>query len=512
MRRRWRCALWGAALAAIGIIALDRILPPDLSRYRAQSPVIEDRSGDILHVATTRDGMWRLGADPEAVSPRYLALLLATEDHRFWHHPGVDPIALGRALWQLARHGRIVSGGSTITMQVARLLEPHRHDLAGKLFDIARALQLEAHHSKREILAVYLALAPFGGNIEGVRAASLAYFEHEPAALTDAEAALLVALPQRPTRLRPDRHPERAALAQRALLARQHLDAADDLPLVTRHPFATLAPHLARRLAGPAASGIVRTTLDAGIQRALEALARRERPLLGGPADLAILALANDDRAVLGYLGSADYLGAGGMIDMVRARRSPGSALKPFIYGLAFDEALIRPDTLIDDAPLRLGNYAPHNFDDSFHGAVTAREALQQSYNLPAVAILQRLGPARFIAALRQAGARIALPRGSETPSLPVALGGLGISLEDAAALYVALADHGKAAPLRLRAADPAPRGVPLMTAAAAAQIGDILRGAPPPDGIASVRARAIAYKTGTSYGFRDAWAIGYSP
>ncbi len=500
-----------AALAAATLLALDRAVPPDLSRYRAQSLEIEDRSGETLHIATTQDGMWRLASTPDEVSPHYLDLLLATEDHRFWRHPGVDPLALARAAWQLARSGHVVSGGSTLTMQVARLLAPHRHDVAGKLLDIVRALQLEAHYSKREILAMYLTLAPFGGNIEGVRAASLAYFAHEPARLTDGEAALLVALPQRPTTLRPDRHPERAAHAEQRIMARHNLEPSAE-PAPERHALAALAPHLAQRLASAGAVGRVRTTLDAGVQRALEELARREQPWLGGAADLAVLVVRNADRSVLGYLGGVDYFAAGGMVDMVRARRSPGSSLKPFIYGLAFDDGLIRADTLIEDVPLRIGDYAPRNFDRVFHGTVTAREALQQSYNLPAVALLQGVGPRRFAAALRQAGARIALPRGTAAPGLPIALGGLGISLEDLAALYVALADRGAAAKLRFLEAAPAPRGVPLMTEEAAAEIGEVLRGVPPPDGIAPARPRGIAYKTGTSYGFRDAWAIGFSP
>jgi penicillin-binding protein 1C len=394
---------------------------------------------------------------------------------------------------------------------VARLLMPHPHTLAGKLVEIARAVQLEAHHGKRDILAMYLTLAPFGGNIEGIRAASLSYFEHEPIRLSDAEAALLVALPQSPTRLRPDRHPDRAAAAQRRILTRagRNPDAIVSAP-AARHRLPVLAPHLATRLAGR--PGPVATTLEAPLQTAVEALAEREKRWFAGRADLAALVIRNADRAVLAYLGGAGYFGPGGMVDMVRARRSPGSALKPFIYGLALDDAVIVPETLIDDAPLRIGDYAPQNFDRDFHGVVTAREALQQSYNLPAVAILDRIGAVRFAGALAQAGARIALPRGAAVPGLPIALGGLAISLEDLAQLYVALADGGEAGPLRLSSSDPAGSTTALMTRAAAREIGGILRDTPRPDGVSSARPRAIAYKTGTSsYGFRDAWAVGYT-
>jgi penicillin-binding protein 1C len=504
--------LGAAALTLIAATALlDRVFPPDLSRYDRRSPELLDAAGRPLNIATAPDGNWRLAIAPEQVSPRYLDMLLATEDRRFWRHPGIDPVALARALWQLARHGHVVSGGSTLTMQVARLLTPHPHDLAGKLHDMARAVQLECHFSKREILAMYLTLAPFGGNIEGVRAASLIYFDREPATLTDDQAALLVALPQSPTRLRPDRHLAHAASAQRKLFARLR-PAEQGVPLqpVLRHPLPALAPHLAQRLAGAADGAALRTTIDGALQQAAEGLLRRERRWLGDDANPAALVVRNEDRAVLAYVGGTDYFGPGGMVDLVRARRSPGSTLKPFIYGLAFDDAVVAPDTLIDDAPLRIGDYAPQNFDRRFHGLVTAREALQQSYNLPAVALLSEIGPARFAAALRQAGASLALPQGGE-PGLPLALGGVGISLEDLAALYVALADGGRAARLRLLAQEPPAPATPLMTEMAALQVGDILEGTPRPDGVSPAGPRAIAYKTGTSYGFRDAWAVGYS-
>jgi penicillin-binding protein 1C len=497
-----------AAVAAGALAALDRLFPPDLSRYAERSVELRDAQGVTLNVALTGDGKWRLAATPDHVSRRYLAMLLAKEDRRFWHHPGVDPFAVARAIGQLVAHGHVVSGGSTLTMQVARLLMPHRHDFAGKLIEAARAVQLELHYGKREILAMYLTLAPFGGNLEGVRAASLSYFQHEPDKLSDAEAALLVALPQSPTRLRPDRHPVRALAAAKHVLDHTGPEASTAIAF-TRHALPALAPHLAQRLALQPSP--IETTLDAGLQKSVEALATREQPWLGGDADVAVLVVRNGDRAVLAYLGSGDYFGSGGMVDMVRARRSPGSALKPFIYGLAFDDAVILPDTLIDDLPLRIGNYAPRNFDRDFHGTVTARQALQQSYNLPAVAILDRVGPARFVADLTQSGAAIALPRSDSSPGLPVALGGLAISLEDMAKLYVGLAADGQVGPLRLLRSDPLAPTAALMTASSAQEIGDILRDTPRPEGVAPSQPRAIAYKTGTSYGFRDAWALGYS-
>ena len=499
-----------AAVLAAGAVVADRTAPPVLTRLQDLSLGLLDRQGTLLDVRLSRDGMWRLPAGVEDVDAGYLGLLLRTEDARFPHHPGVDPLALARAAWQLATHGRVVSGGSTLTMQTARLLTPHRHDMLGKLQDIARALQLEAHFTRPQILSMYLTLAPFGGNIEGVRAASLTWFGHEPSRLSQAEAALLVALPQSPARLRPDRHPERAILAAGRILSRAMpgQDAAELVPL-ERHVLPREAGYLAVRLQGQARRGMVRTTLDGRLQAGLEALAAR-RLRDGSPSSMAALVVRNSDRSVLAYLGGSNHAVLGSQVDMVRARRSPGSVLKPFIYGLAFDDGLVRPDTLIDDTRMRLGDYAPRDFDRRFHGTVSVGEALRQSYNLPAVQLLQRVGPQRFVAALRQAGADVRLPSKSVVAGLPVALGGLGISLQDVATLYAGLARRGTVAPLRLLAEDPAVPPRALMTAASALQLGDILRDMARPDGW-TPGGRAVAFKTGTSYGFRDAWAAGYS-
>jgi len=512
-------------LFCVGLLAFvaDRAFPPDLSRYERSSLVVEARDGSVIDVLTAADGDYRLPVgredgllrcarnDGEGVSLNFISLLVATEDKRFWWDPGVDPLAMGRAVWQVVTRGRVVSGGSTITMQVARLLTPHRHDVAGKFLDMARAVQLTAHFSKRQILAMYLTLAPYGGNLEGVRAASLAYFQKEPDALTETQAALLVALPRRPEALRPDRFPGAAVAAARLVLARAGMADAfdpDELAGVRRHGMPALGPHLAARLRGEGLGGDVRTTLDAGLQADMDGLAAREVGFLPAEENIAALVVDNHDRRVLAYLGGADFFGAHGMVDMVRARRSPGSALKPFIYGMAMDESLIVPDTLIEDAPMSLGGYAPRDFDGGFSGTVTVSEALRQSYNLPAVQVLQAVGAKRFVAGLQQAGVVLALPGGSAA-TLPVALGGVGISLQDLAILYVGLADGGRVAPIRVLPAG-ADKGVAVMTPLAAAEIGGILRGSPLPDGVAA-NDRQIAFKTGTSYGFRDAWAAGYS-
>jgi penicillin-binding protein 1C len=364
---------------------------------------------------------------------------------------------------------------------------------------------LEAHVGRTGVLRLYLTLAPMGGNIEGVRAASLLYFGREPNALTRSQAALLVGLPQSPTRRRPDRHP---ALAWRA--AAQVLAAAGDTDPVsvvpiTRAPVPALARHLAQHLTGQSD-----TTLDGGLQAAVEALAGREIAWIGPDADMAAVVVRNRDRAVLAYLGGARFFGPYGMVDMVRAERSPGSALKPLIYAMAFDQGLAAPDTWLDDGVLRLGTYAPRNFDRIDHGPVTAADALRQSLNRPAVRLLARVGPSRFAASLLAAGVALRLPRGG-TPSAALALGGAGVRLLDLAALYADLADGGVIGTPHVLAAASSATGA-LVSRHAADMVGTILRGQPAPPGVVADQAHPIAYKTGTSYGFRDSWACGFTP
>ena len=516
-------------IVGIGVIlfAADRIAPPDLSRYIGRSAIVADKDHRILRAFTTQDGKWRLAAQAGDVDPRYLTLLRAYEDKRFDEHWGVDPVALLRASWQWARAGHIVSGGSTLTMQVARLLEPPRpRGVATKLEQIARAAQLEARYRKSDIIAMYLTLAPFGGNLEGVRAASLAYFGKEPAQLTLGEAALLVALPQSPERLRPDRHPNAARAGRDKVLARLVADGiitaqqeqearAEPVPDRRRAmPFA--APHLAQHLVALAPGAEIDTWIDGDLQRAAQTLARDEARWFGDGASLAAIVVENSTRRVVAYVGGADFFGRrAGQLDLARRARSPGSALKPFIYGMAFDDGAINPATLIDDEPTRFGDYAPKDFDRDYRGTVSVRQALADSLNVPAVMMLERVGPTRFVADLREAGARLSTHRLVGMPSLPVALGGVGISLADLTMLYVDLANGGVAEPLVYAGAAPDTPARRLMSKTAAWYVGDILAGSSRPDGwgegIGLTSTRTVAFKTGTSYGFRDAWAVGFS-
>ncbi len=511
-----------AALTLAGLILrhYDRLYPPPLPERVELSREVVDRQGRLLRAFAARDGRWRLRADPDSLDPLFVRMLLGWEDGRFRLHFGVDPLALLRALWQYAAHGRVISGGSTITMQLARLLEGRRNrTLADKLRQIARAVQLEMRLSKREILAAYLTLAPYGGNVEGVRAASLTWFGHGPEKLTPAEAALLVALPQAPEARRPDLHPQAAKAARDRVLERLARTGAID-PVDARHarlrpvparrrPMPALAAHEAERLARALPpGGVARTTIDAAHQKVLEALAGEWAAEHRAPLSLAMMLVDSRTGEILASVGAADPFDPRrkGWVDMTRAVRSPGSALKPFIYALAFDAGIVHPETLIEDRPVNFGGYRPGNFDHKWHGVVTVREALARSLNVPAVMVLDSVGPARFMAFLRHGGARVRLPPGA-TAGLPVALGGLGISLRDLTGLYAALANGGRA--VRLSAAPGRARvGGRVLAEGAVWRVADILRSAAPPPAAPRM---ALAYKTGTSYGFRDAWSVGFN-
>ncbi len=510
------------AVLSAGVCWLVALGPAPLGKGLAFSTLVVDRDGKLLRPYTTLDGRWRLPATRENVDPRFLALLLAYEDKRFNSHHGVDPLALGRAFSQLLGNGRIVSGASTLTMQVARLLEPRaERTFMAKLRQMVRAIEIEQRLSKDEILALYLSLAPYGGNLEGVRAASLAYFGKEPRRLTLGEAALLVALPQSPEQRRPDRSIDAARNARDRVLER--VAAAGVVPLDEverakhepvpdgRKPMPMLAPHAADAVVAAVPDrSLHRLTIEAALQKALEELARDRARALGPDVSVAILAVDHATGEVHARVASADYFDThrAGQVDMTLAMRSPGSTLKPFIYGLGFEDGLIHPESLVEDRAVRYGGYAPENFDLTFQGTVTVRRALQLSLNVPAVAVLDKVGASRFTARLAQAGGALVLPKG-EVPRLAMGLGGVGVSLTDLVTLYAGLARLGTSVPLTERIADgaEAPVAQRLLDPVAAWYVGNILIGTPPPDNAAGGR---IAYKTGTSYGYRDAWSVGF--
>ncbi|MFV2051394.1 penicillin-binding protein 1C [Aliiroseovarius sp. YM-037] len=512
-------ALWGVGLAGD---ALDRwvaatVLPPLIVETSAE---VRARDGTLLRAYTVADGRWRMATTLAGTDRRYIDMLLAYEDKRFYDHNGVDILAMIRAVGQAAWNGEVVSGGSTLTMQVARMLEDSGTGRwEGKIRQIRVALALERRLSKDQILEFYLNRAPFGGNLEGVRSATRAYFGKDPRRLTPAEAALLVALPQSPETRRPDRFPERAEEARRRVLARTtraHVLSPDMAAVARRAPIPTArarfpmrAPHLAdRALADDPTATIHDLTIDAGLQGALESLAADAARSSGNRLSIAILVADHQTGEILASVGSAAYRGdrRDGFVDMTRALRSPGSTLKPLIYGMAFEEGLAHPETLIEDRPTAFGTYVPQNFDGQFRGTVRASDALQQSLNIPVIALTDALGPTALLNRMRRAGMEPVVPGGR--PGLAIALGGIGVTLEDLVTLYAGIGHGGQQQTLQWRVgvtSENPPRAV--LSAEAAWQVGHILSGlAPPPN----APLNRLAYKTGTSYGHRDAWAIGF--
>ena len=523
LRKRWL----GRVIAGLAVTTLmlvivfnhwvDRTELPNLKPE--VSVTIVDREGRLMRAYQVADGRWRLPVAPDEVDRGYIAQLLAYEDKRFYRHNGVDVLALLRAVGQAVWHGRVVSGASTLTMQVARLLEERPTvTLSAKLRQMRLALALERRRTKTEILHLYLTLAPFGGNLEGIRAASFAYLGKEPTRLTPAEAALLVALPQAPEVRRPDRNHFNAKAARNMVLDRVaevgvirqgdvRAGKTEAVPR-TRRAFPMHSPHLADRTVKVGDAALThRLTLDLDLQKSLETLIRERATGLRHPVSAAIVVADHQSGEVLASIGSAGIFDQkrDGWIDMTQAVRSPGSTLKPLIYGLAFEQGVAHPESLIDDRPTRFGTYTPTNFDDGYHGKVSVRTALQRSLNVPAVALLDAVGPARLMARMRSAGGAGVLPPG-RAPGLAIGLGGIGLTLNDLVTIYAGIARGGEAVQLRTNA-NGSKGEHRFLSKGAAWQVADILAGAPAP--VAATN-HQLAFKTGTSYGHRDAWAVGF--
>lgn len=519
LRRRWLRWLLAVCLPPLLLWWADRQWPLPLAEVQ-MARVVTAEDGTPLWRYADSDGVWRYPVTLADVSPYYLQALLTYEDRWFYRHPGVNPLSLLRAAWQDLLGGQVISGGSTLSMQVARLIDPHPRTFGGKLRQVWRTAQLEWHLSKAQILEIYLNRAPFGGTLQGVGAASWAYLGKPPSALTPGEAALLAVLPQAPSRLRPDRYPLRAQAARDKVLARlayyhvwpqrQVAEIRQEAVWLAPRQVPQLAPLLARRMLQGQNQQVIATTLDATLQQRLEDLARVWKSQLPEKTSAGVLVVDHTSMKVRAYLGSLDFNDDSrfGHVDMVAAWRSPGSTLKPLLYGLALDDGLIHAESLLQDVPRRFGDYRPGNFDTGFHGPVSASEALARSLNLPAVQLLEAYGPKRFAANLRNAGIELRLPPHAE-PNLAVILGGAGARLDQLVAGFSALARQGKAAPLRFTP-NQTLRDRPLLSPGAAWIVRRILAGQarPLPDDALSNRV-PLAWKTGTSYGYRDAWALG---
>ncbi len=488
--------------------------------------VVVDENNRPLRTFADNNGIWRYPIDLSTVSPLYIEALLNYEDRWFWYHPGFNPLSLLRAAGQNIINGRIVSGGSTLSMQVARILHPHERSLWGKTKQMFRTLQLEWHLNKTQILQLYLNNAPFGGTIEGVQAASYTYLNKSAVELTHAEAALLAVLPQAPTRYRPDLHHKAAQKARDKVLQRLadfktwSQETVDDAKLEQVFSFNyrpnQLAPLLSRRLLSQHPNKpVIRTTIDRDLQQSLQDTLMAYMQSLPKQTSGAVLVIDNKTAAVKAYLGTADFANASrfGYVDMVQAIRSPGSTLKPFIYGLAIDDGLIHSQSLLADVPRHWGTYRPSNFNGAFNGPVSASDALQRSLNMPAVDLLERYGVKRFVGQLANAGVQLSIP--NQDPNLAIILGGLGTSLEQLVQGYSALANQGQVKTLRYlkHELNMDKNTRQLLSPASAWVIQDILSGISRPGSIQTLAAtrhkNTFAWKTGTSYGYRDAWAIG---
>ncbi|MEM9293336.1 MAG: penicillin-binding protein 1C [Acidobacteriota bacterium] len=534
-------------------LLLDHLSPfPFHALERPSATLVTDHQGEPLRFFLPADDRWRFPVRLQDLPPEVPAAFIASEDRRFGRHPGVDPVAVARAAVQNLRARRVVSGASTLAMQVARLAEPAPRTLTYKIKEAFRALQLTWHRSDAEILEAYLNLAPFGGNLEGIGAASWRHFGKAPERLAPGEIALLVALPRAPTAYDPARNPKTATvardrvldqLAERGDFTEEQAARGKAVPVPTaRRPLPFEAPHAARGLASAhRGAPLLTSTLDLRLQRLAEAQVRRriEELRAFGLGNVAVVVVERPGRQVRALVGSADFFDNAhqGQIDGTRARRSPGSTLKPWLYALAFDAGWLHPSSWLLDVPTDFSGYVAENYDGAYRGKVTARVALAESLNAPAVRVLARYGLEPYWESLRAAGLET-LDRPAGHYGLPLVLGAGEVTLSDLTNFYATLGDEGVHRPLRWlenaptasTTTDPASgealpqrssepvlphNGQRLLSAAAARETVRILldpRRPDLPDGWALTRdVPEVAWKTGTSFGHRDAWAVGLS-
>ncbi|TAG24695.1 MAG: penicillin-binding protein 1C [Cytophagia bacterium] len=504
------------------------------------STLVTAADGTTLHAFLNPNDKWRLYTTLPEITPLLRNTFLFKEDKYFYYHAGFNPVAMGRALVRNLTTGRRTSGASTITMQVVRLLQPRARTYTSKIVELLRALQLEWHFSKDEILQLYLNLIPYGSNIEGIKSASLLYFGKPPQLLSLAEITTLTIIPNRPSSLRlgrknafvvQERNKWLARFKRSHLFENQTIDDAIGEPLVAfRRPAPALAPHLAIRLKQTfRQQPIIQTTLQMKSQSAVEQLVQNYVNRLRGMNihNAAVVVVNNQNMAVEVYVGSSDFYNPydGGQVDGVRAVRSPGSTLKPLIYGLAFDKGLITPKTALSDVPTNFKGFEPENFDRKFNGKVTVEFALANSLNIPAVQVLQTLTPAVLVEKLKQADFKTIQKQASGL-ELSMALGGCGVTLEELTRLFAAFANNGQLRPLRFIKEDQKVTGGTTWSRATSQEsailspeatflitntLTQITRPDLPNNFDNTYRLPRIAWKTGTSYGKKDAWSIGYN-
>lgn len=524
---RWLLTTAAGLTALFSVLSVCFPLPP----LKPYSLLVLDRNGGYLSAFLARDGIWRLRTQPGEIPERLKTILIEKEDRFFYYHPGINPFSILRAAAGNIRSGERRSGGSTITMQIARMLEPKERTYGGKLREVFRSLQLEWRYSKEELLELYLSMVPLGGNIEGLKSASLLYYRTPLDRLDIAHLLDLILIPNNPNGFRPDRHPDRlyderlrrcTAWVESGILTQQDAAIILQTPAgAARRAPPTRAPHFALRIRAMK-PGVpeVRTTLSPGIQSATERLLAEhlqswsERGVRNG----AVLVLGNHTGEVLGYAGSANFadLRAQGQVDGIRALRSPGSTLKPFLYALCMEQGTLTPKSRLLDTPYDLEGFRAENYDGTYSGLVFADEALRRSLNVPMIRLLRTTGVPPFIDFLERAGMSSLGPQRARF-GLSVILGGCGVTLEELTGAYASFPNGGRYLPPRylLSPAGDQQTGTQAFSPPTAFMVTEILAGLDRPDlpnnFESSSRLPAVAFKTGTSYGRRDAWAIGYT-
>ncbi len=517
--------LTSVLITALLFFLLHILFPlPDKLEY---STIITGNKGEVLHAFLTKDEKWRMKTSLEEISPLLRTTIIEKEDKLFYYHKGVNPFAMARALAKNIFRGKRTSGASTITMQVARALEPKSRNYFNKLKEIFRACQLELKYNKDEILQMYCNLLPYGGNIEGVKSASLLYFNKDPDHLSLAEITALCVIPNRPSSLVPGKHNE-AIIKERnrwlikfrdeKVFTTQQIEDALSEPFdASRLSVPRYIPHLSYKLKKAGAPEIA-TTIDLHTQLRTEKIVKDYSRSLQNKniRNAAVLIIDNSQHNIITYIGSADFNDTldAGQVDGITAVRQPGSTLKPLLYGLCIDEGLLTPKAMIADVKTNYDGYAPENYDKKFNGYVTLEYALEHSLNIPAVKALNQLGKHHMIAAL--GGCRFRqIKKDQQKLGLSMILGGCGASLQELAGLYSAFANEGIYVEPGVTANGTLKGKYEVLSPAAAFMVNETLSKINRPDfplnWQSTERMPKIAWKTGTSYGRRDAWSIGYN-
>jgi penicillin-binding protein 1C len=521
------------AVAVIAILLTSNYLLfplPKTRLFKPHSVFVYSREGQLLSRFTSTDQFWRKPVTLDEISPLLVKCVIESEDRWFYYHPGLNPVSLISAGIDNIRAGKYVRGGSTITMQIARMMEPKERTLTAKCIEILRAFQLEWTYSKDELLALYFNLAPYGGNIEGIGAAAQLYFGKAPTDLTLSECALLTAVPASPNRFRPDRNDSTSRDKRNGilsvLLSRMLIDSAayqqaveEEMPLA-RLQASSVAPHFCQTAAQRTPDEpVIHSSISYNLQITCERMARMHQDRLrqSGIHNLSIVVIDNQSGEVRAMVGSADFTDRvhHGQVNGALAPRSPGSALKPFVYGIGFDKGIISPALMLEDLPINYSGYVPENFDEEYHGLVSVREALSQSLNVPAVNLASQLGLGEVHSLLRQGGITT-LTKPWTAYGLPLVLGSGEVNLLELTNLYAMLARGGEYKPYSFYTKDSLHQSARLLSPSASWLITDILTDLKRPDLPTSweftVDMPRVAWKTGTSYGRKDAWAVGYNP